>query len=972
MEEVGTNMARTINRQPWNVRSLNYGDTGYKYFGYSDWKGKCTNKNFIGVDQETFEDCNNVYIDRDNILRSRPAMKYSKELSKGNTLQLYTFGPWRVYKLGNAAWASCKLVFTNDIVTLETESNVPTNCNIVLADEKIFVFANNYAKYVDTTVTPLSYKDATDLIYSPVTKLYNLGVEKDLEKPNDWSKTHRERYIWNRKTPTNLDKLVGKTVTVELSDEESKTITNFQKYQEYTIAKELYEDLDESYIYLPIEGKASSGTITRTSNEHGIPMLDVSKNNSVVRAKKTTKMIGSTSHTYYKLEYAIDGSNFSMLPDLPWDDSKPYDCYYIPKFSEDGTIIYLYTSQGILAISVLSESGKGNYRYATWTNLCTAYNIPTTNVFTEFGCAHMSTYNTFSVFTGIDGGTNVQYALFMVREGTLVSKANWFDNAATVAGYNQRHHKMICNTSKTVMCAAYKITKSSGTTATQFAIMEFTTAEAGPTIHYVLFGEPNQTPESIAYMVLRNVALYNAGMLSGAIAIPAPAPNYGKTIYLFKCGDSFADEKLTNDAFSFNTTSLIVAESDSSVFTQLQYLFHKTVLPVQSTYPIAVKNDYLYYGIYNDTTKKFDVYTTYISDNILFTETVTDKTAIDYSFENEAELSQYYISKGKTVYISSKGAYTNNDFEWYFSEEYVENFDYEVTALHPISTTEVAVFTENSIYYVVPTTITVNDTERVAYQYYKSRIPLGCNKGSDIVTSYDGKYTIFSTKRGLVAMSYQDFVNSTEQALTFLSDNISQAYFDWNKGAVKLTLYKYWLIVYRLDTNKLFVYDMRNSSWWPMQYGIIQQVIEIKQQLVVLSRDLLYVPDTGDDNYKDDFYGNISWSLKSQKLHFNAINYYKSISNITLSSVMDKVPDAANPFTCNMRVMTYRKIMDGTQAPETMVFYVDMIRTFVKKLNYMKIGQFQFEMLSDDDNAQQSPLSLTSIVVKYKTTGQVR
>lgn len=969
MEEVGTNMGRTINRQPWNVRSLNYGDTGYKYFGYSDWKGKCTNKNFIGVDQETFEDCNNVYIDRDNILRSRPAIKYVKsDVVYQMIKHIWTFGPWTVYeRTGNTIDNNTELTFVYGTQSWSMLL-VPKGPNVVLADEKIFIFNNNFAKYFDLVTKEVN--DATNLIYSPITKLYTYGAEKDSEKPNVWSKTHRERYIWNRKTPTNLDKLVGKTVTVELPDEEPKTISNFQKYQEYTIAKELYEDLDESYIYLPIEFKASSGTITRAPVTSGIPMLDVSKNNSIVRAKKTAKTVQGTSYTYYQLDYAIDGSNFSMLPDLPWDDSKPYNCYYIPKFSEDGTIIYLYTSQGILAISVLSESGKGNYRYATWTNLCTRYNIPTTNVFTEFGCAHMSTYNTFSVFTGIDGGTNVQYALFMVREGTLVSKANWFDNAGTVAGYNQCHHKMICNTSKTVMCATHEITKSSGTTATQFAIMEFTTTEAAPNIHYVLFGEPDQIPVSIAYMVLRNVALYNAGMLSGAIAIPGPTN--GKTIYLFKCGDSFADEKLTNDAFSFNTTSLIVAESDSSIFTQLQYLFHKTVLPVQSTYPIAVKNDYLYYGIYNDTTHKFNVYTTYISDNISFTETVVDKTAIDYRFENEAELSQYYISKGKTVYISSKGAYTNNDFEWYFSEEYVENFDYEVTALHPISTTEVAIFTENSIYYVVPTTITVNDVERVAYQYYKSRIPLGCNKGSDIVTSYDGKYTIFSTKRGLVAMSYQDFVNSTEQALTFLSDNISQAYFDWNKGAIKLTLYKYWLIVYRLDTESAYVYDMRNASWWPVTYAVVQQVIEIGEDLRVLVRNAVRYCDTSDDNYKDDFYGNISWSLKSQKLHFNAINYYKAINNITLSSVMDKVPDTANPFTCNMRVTTYRKIMDDIQAPETMAFYVDMIRTFVKKLNYMKVGQFQFEMLSDDDNAQQSPLSLTSIVVKYKTTGQVR
>ena len=966
MEEVGTNMGRTINRQPWNVRSLNYGDSGYKYFGYSDWKGKCTNKNFIGVDQETFEDCNNVYIDRDNILRSRPAIKYVKsDVVYQMIKHIWTFGPWTVYeRTGNTIDNNTELTFVYGTQSWSMLL-VPKGPNVVLADEKIFVFNNNFAKYFDLVTKEVN--DATNLIYSPITKLYTYGAEKDSEKPNVWSKTHRERYIWNRKTPTNLDKLVGKTVTVELPDEEPKTISNFQKYQEYTIAKELYEDLDESYIYLPIEFKASSGAITRAPVTSGIPMLDVSKNNSIVRAKKTTKTVQGTSYTYYQLDYAIDGSNFSMLPDLPWDDSKPYNCYYIPKFSEDGTIIYLYTSQGILAISVLSESGKGNYRYATWTNLCTRYNIPTTNVFTEFGCAHMSTYNTFSVFTGIDGGENVQYSLFMVREGTLVSKSNWYTNAQK---FNHYHYKMICNTSKTVMCTIHRLTDGAGRDKTQFMITEFTTAEAEPDSSYMVFGEPNNVPVSVGYMVLRNVALYDTGILSGAIAIPS-TPNT-KYMYLFKCGDSFADEKLTNDAFSFNTTALIVAESDSSIFTQLQYLFHKTILPVQSTYPIAVKNDYLYYGIYNDTTKKFDVYTTYISDNISFTETVVDKTAIDYRFENEAELSQYYISKGKTVYISSKGAYTNNDFEWYFSEEYVENFDYEVTALHPISTTEVAVFTENSIHYVVPTTITVNDAERVAYQYYKSRIPLGCNKGSDVVTSYDGKYTIFSTKRGLVAMSYQDFVNSTEQALTFLSDNISQAYFDWNKGAVKLTLYKYWLIVYRLDTESAYVYDMRNSSWWPVTYAVVQQVIEIGEDLRVLVRNAVRYCDTSDDNYKDDFYGNISWSLKSQKLHFNAINYYKAISNITLSSVMDKAPDSANPFTCNMRVTTYRKIMDGTQAPETMAFYVDMIRTFVKKLNYMKVGQFQFEMLSDDDNAQQSPLSLTSIVVKYKTTGQVR
>lgn len=198
LEEVGTNMARTINRQPWNVRSLDYGDTGYKYFGYSDWKGKCTNKNFIGVDQETFEDCNNVYIDRDNILRSRPAIKYVKsDVVYQMIKHIWTFGPWTVYeRTGNTIDNNTELTFVYGTQSWSMLL-VPKGPNVVLADEKIFVFNNNFAKYFDLVTKEV--KDATNLIYSPVTKLYTFGAEKDLEKPNVWSKTHRERYIWSRK-----------------------------------------------------------------------------------------------------------------------------------------------------------------------------------------------------------------------------------------------------------------------------------------------------------------------------------------------------------------------------------------------------------------------------------------------------------------------------------------------------------------------------------------------------------------------------------------------------------------------------------------------------------------------------------------------------------------------------------------------------------------------------------------------------
>ena len=963
-------MARTLNRQPFTTRSIDYDDTNYKFFGYSDWKGKCTNKNFIGVDQETFEDCSNVYIDRDNVLRSRPALKagYKTDSSIPNSSieQVYTFGQWKVYKMTYTD-TTCKLYITDGTKSLNVTEEVALDAKIIFADEKIFVFANNYAMYVDTAADELTYADATNFIYSPVTTTITTSGVNDLESPNVWSKTHRERYIWTRNAPVDMTKIVDKQVEIQIG-EDKDTITNvthFEKNQEYVVAKKYSTEFTHDTLYFP---RYSSTSDLRTTNvEYAIPMFDVSQYNSVLMARCVTKIVNNVSYRYYEISYAVDGVTFIPLAALPWTDATPYNCYHVPKFSKDGTMISVYTSVGVYVISVLTDSTDTTYKYPAWTNICEAYETTWDGGFTEFGDAYVYSYNTFVVYTGIVKN----YAYIFCQEGIVEYPGDnplfpFDDETVTVPIDTEYYSQVICNTD-------FFVHVMSGTSNdnTLMAIIAYDGREStGKWSTVKLDDLPINN-----YETLLNVQLYDNGLLN--VILPDYDTNtYSNYSYALPNGKT--EYELVKTDYSIPKGSRLVAGSINNLLSRFVYYLNQSaiLLPVSEylTAPIAVVNGYLYYaiGLRDDSTSTYQLYTTKFDDNVYFTVTVNDSETIDYRYDYVAELSQFYVSKGKNVYITSKGAYTNNDFDWYLAEDYRKTFDYDVTGLHPISTSEVAVFTEDNLYYIVPATATIDEQETVVYNYYKSRIPLGCNKGSDIITSYDGKYTIFSTKRGLVAMAYQDFINSTEQALTFLSDNISETYFDWNTGAVKLTLFKYWLIVYRLDTEYAFVYDMRNGSWWPIQYGIVQQVLELDRKLAVVSRNKVYLPDTGDNDYKDDYYGNIKWSLLSQKLHFDAINYYKSVNNITLSSVMTSLPDASNPFTCNMRVTTYRKIMDGTQLPETMSFYVDMIRTYVKKLNYIKLGQFQYELSSDDDNVQQKPLSLTSIVIKYKATGQVR
>jgi hypothetical protein len=58
---------------------------------------------------------------------------------------------------------------------------------------------------------------------------------------------------------------------------------------------------------------------------------------------------------------------------------------------------------------------------------------------------------------------------------------------------------------------------------------------------------------------------------------------------------------------------------------------------------------------------------------------------------------------------------------------------------------------------------------------------------------------------------------------------------------------------------------------------------------------------------------------------------------------------------------------------------VDTVRSYVKRLNYSKVGKFQYLLTSilndaadDYEDAARTPLSISNITIKYKVSGQVR
>ena len=430
--------------------------------------------------------------------------------------------------------------------------------------------------------------------------------------------------------------------------------------------------------------------------------------------------------------------------------------------------------------------------------------------------------------------------------------------------------------------------------------------------------------------------------------------------------------KITGDKFN----SYMIASTSQwkytpkSIFTKEgNLLTNRTLYNEDSTIDLLFEAMPLSSEIYFYACTYENLYSNNLSSKITVDEVVRGST--NYILPDFiSELSSFYIAKDRTLYISSYPK--DGNFKWYLPKIATEVFDENINNIHPVSASEMAVFLKNSVYYIQRQADSNGDGYDEHF-YIKSKLQVGCKNYSDVITSFDGRYVIFPSVRGLVAMTYQELTASTEQVLTFLSDSINTKFTQFNVGTVKLYKYEYWILCYREGSKDLLCFDVRNNSWWPLTIPFaVDKVITYEDKPLFLCDKKLFVPDYSDDEYYDYdgyFMLQIEWLFKSQKLHLEAPNYYKHISNITLTSVLDEA--GREPLDLNLTVTNYRK-RANTSDVENFMFNVDTIRVYVKRLNYSKVNEFQYTLQSDEDNAIKIPLSLSSICVKYKISGQVR
>ena len=410
-----------------------------------------------------------------------------------------------------------------------------------------------------------------------------------------------------------------------------------------------------------------------------------------------------------------------------------------------------------------------------------------------------------------------------------------------------------------------------------------------------------------------------------------------------------------------------------------------------------------------------------------------------YAVMNEYYFS--YVDEGKNLLQVSA---TRRDEDKLFSEEGMDlllylpkrneqRFANYITALHPLSNTEMGVFTDNDIWYIT----TFTDGGSVGYtKPIKSKIPVGLRRGSDVITALDGQVLIFPTPRGLVGLAPQDFVATTEKTMTYLTDAIQDTYHKFYnslvmstsliptefelgyKPFIHLCTYKYWIIMYKYLDREMLALDTRTGTWWrwttpyPIRSVVVGSRLHVLLQMdfspiddymvtfPVKQPSLLGVSFIWSDResakfgYCDDTVSGVLDGT-SEYIYVNdrvgyrrKVNYaspiidwyfvsqrlhFDQINNYKAIKGINLNIKGDETMTAKMSTKVFRNLYHPEQS-DVVQIKVNDVRTFVKRFNLMHVIDFQYKIENDADTdaMHQRQFKLNSLSVKYEVKERVR
>lgn len=1044
-------MSRTVNR---NATQVPVNKLDEKYENFNEFHGLCDNKNYLGVDQQTFEDCNNVYVDQSNQLSSRPPLKQIAVLPVDeHVLKVFVINSTRIYHTvtsNNVNYIRFKYG-ENDWAAKEVSAKI----NIMWFDDKYVVFSSSsifaFNFVYDVSVT-VRWFDVADVVYTPIVKIVSGSETKDFESPNLFTNFEITRYLLDMSKVNSTSGIMGNPSVITVGDETFDIF--FVENNELVFTKLI-------------------GFITATT---------------MYVSKKQTYLVNGDFSNYY---YSVDGNIFYkiLLPEKQFDDvhisddglalytncrrdadSAPNVMFFVcsltlqlddPASVTSGTwvkkaINKQYSPDATLDMNLLTGSlGTGNgmtstrYSDMTYSNRYGSffsspesgsfYGIYPVNVVTK---TYNNNSNTFSA-TGIETSKTIEQSILVQINGTEVlveTLSDLFDPQQDYYGdfAHRRPCKITCSSTSffnlIIISGYFGMTSQTLSVYYYFQITQNKYIyhayrdDNGLVYRYSRYSQMN-IPTNFAYDTLHSESTddYLYSMLSFIDSSGDVATERLKSALIVNSG---TDDKqiifstYLSVLYDVNSYSDIVSYSsgsshphrsdaplDAAVSSTSTNILKQNVtgLRLYSSYSVSsvLTNDYFYYGlstipllkrdinpklltilplyamarsiIYSDLNENDiqrcrtgDIYSNSYAGQVTVDITTNKSTsAYNYYVPNLTEqfttnaiaiANQLYTSVKKSINdkVTDKDKY-DVQAQLYFPVTAKVSFANEITALTRFDSGFLAIFLANEVY-----TVSSTDSADV-YLLNKTKLLLGCKQGSDVLVNYDGKTVFLTTLKGLNALSYQDFVQSTSQVYNYLTENIMYLYDTYATSPIKLCQYKNWVFMYKTNSPEMLLFDARSASWWRWTVDRPVEQLYDDNGLMMLANGNLYKFDVNANDYFDFVGSDIPWSFTSQKLHFKAPNNYKHVRSLTF---MNESEDNDKLLTCKLSFKNYRNF---NNLPDSEVIEYDIkdLSIIIERVNFLKTNAFQFTV-SSEHAERPSQFNTANIAIKYRITERLR
>lgn len=810
-------MTKTINRE---VTSVNIARDYSQMFVQSTFKGLCDDKNDVTVNPQSFSSVENVYVDDNGVLISRPPFKKMTDADDRYIVREWRFGQYviRYYrwfvdasnKITQKPKEATRVIYTIKCVSHElvsdedkgkwdnitwnetydkTKLNTYPPVNCLQSENKIYIWIAG-KQFVCLNTAGLYFEDAKKYVYIPITKTSINNIESDFESPNFLTGTFKKRYVQDALSDVDFSYLYGKKVQVRYKrDNEADAFLYDVNIATHSQKKLMVYPL----VSIPINSK-----------------FDVVKNERAtvymryVEARKT-------------IEISYDGIFYTVLPLL--DDT----IRDVPQLSKDGQGVFVFGGSKLYHYSLVDNQTN------TWTGVnYLDDNLLTVNDMTTLkprGCfLNDKTY--CYIITLKDAGrittTCWYYCKWSTDTADFVRKRK-FEIADHKPYFMSNHFKVQMLWNYTVKVSnsflfgptvvvigdnvAHNIDGSRYDLGVVLVVEKCDTNDdnfKGLSVHKLY-------QNRVADTIINNVKIDGCDILVSFLDSSSDGALRFSCSYAVQGSLKKDNKSETKGIFgSFNSTLLATnttpsydKDNENTNLLDEAYFFKlssdNTVLTENYLYVMLFETSGIYqeFPITNSprpilNERDMVIMTSYNKmwtsqrrkDIIMYYDAIENENAFNYKVpEHISTLSEYFLSYDTEYNLLETSSYRYDidklDKEktkerlLYFPLEREQRFSNSITNLHQLAEESLIVFTESEIYYITAR----SGTQPVEYYAaIKSKIPFGCHKGSEVITALDGQSIIFPTARGIAALTPQDFVATTERTVVYLTDNIQDEY----------------------------------------------------------------------------------------------------------------------------------------------------------------------------------------------------